>query len=442
MTTNPFINAARAKGLSALTARARTVASRYGMTAGQMDRALEQFARTLGQYDCGATFPITAVALQRHRSTVEKYLGRKIEFAVHGYTHVDYSQLSDEQQRDHLERARQVFTEAGINPLGFRSPYLSRDDRLNDAIQDAGFCYVSNQPFLWDALDAAALDGPGCAGYDRAVAYYRPWQAPERLSLPRFVGRQALQPGALPLVEIPVSLPDDEILIERLGAANGTISDAWRRILAQTHRRGELFTLQLHPERIGLCAGGLADVLSEARSLGAAVWQARLSEAAAWWQARARASAEIAAAGDGEFWIRISAPAEATVLARAVETRAECTPWGDGWQRVHAREFSLRAAVRPSIGLSARTSPAAASFLRQQGFFVEAGARPADCALYLDRPEFAPEDESALLAQIESGAYPLVRLGRWPNAARSALAITGDVDALTLWDYGLRFLGR
>jgi hypothetical protein len=32
-------------------------------------------------------------------------------------------------------------------------------------------------------------------------------------------------------------------------------------------------------------------------------------------------------------------------------------------------------------------------------------------------------------------------LGRWPHNTGSALAITGDIDALTLWDYGLRYLG-
>jgi hypothetical protein len=47
-----------------------------------------------------------------------------------------------------------------------------------------------------------------------------------------------------------------------------------------------------------------------------------------------------------------------------------------------------------------------------------------------------------LLSQIEETDRPLVRLGRWPNSARCALAITGDIDALTLRDFGLRYLGR
>jgi len=46
--------------------------------------------------------------------------------------------------------------------------------------------------------------------------------------------------------------------------------------------------------------------------------------------------------------------------------------------------------------------------------------------------------EIAVLARIDAGPGPLVRLGRWPNGARSALAVTGDVDALTLGDFAIR----
>jgi hypothetical protein len=30
---------------------------------------------------------------------------------------------------------------------------------------------------------------------------------------------------------------------------------------------------------------------------------------------------------------------------------------------------------------------------------------------------------------------PLVKLGRWPDGAKSALCLTGDLDALSLVDY-------
>jgi hypothetical protein len=80
--------------------------------------------------------------------------------------------------------------------------------------------------------------------------------------------------------------------------------------------------------------------------------------------------------------------------------------------------------------------------LRQQGYIVEVNHESHRYSCYFDQTEFAAKDERSLLAQIEGTDRPLVRLGRWPNGARSALAITGDIDALTLWDYGLRFFER
>jgi hypothetical protein len=107
-----------------------------------------------------------------------------------------------------------------------------------------------------------------------------------------------------------------------------------------------------------------------------------------------------------------------------------------------ATEFALRAPLRPFIGLSPVTSPDLAGFLRQQGYIVETSEEGHLYSYYFDQSEFTASQKRVLLSQIEETDRPLLRLGRWPNGARSALAITGDIDALTLWDYGLRFLGR
>jgi hypothetical protein len=104
--------------------------------------------------------------------------------------------------------------------------------------------------------------------------------------------------------------------------------------------------------------------------------------------------------------------------------------------------FSLRAPCRPFVGLSPATSPRLTDFLWQQGYIVEVSMESGRYACYFDQVEFVAGQERRLLAQIEEVGRSLVRLGRWPNGARSALAITGDIDALTLWDYGLRLLGR
>jgi hypothetical protein len=431
--SNPFTVAYKAKGLFTLYRRSRSIAQHYGLNASRMDHALQRFSEILRRYDCGATFPITAVALIRHSHTISKYLDKNIEFAVHGYTHIDYKQIAPESQLDHLQRARDVFTRVGIAPLGFRSPYLRRDDHLYAAIDAAGFSYVSNQPILWDTVDKAALASSVIAGYERAITFYDPWRAAERVSLPRQKGN---------LIEIPIALPDDEILIERLGGINGLVKETWRSILTLTYQRGELFTLQLHPERTALCANGLSTVLAEARALKPAVWCARLDEIAAWWKVRAEASVAISETDNGECHCIISGPSEITILARAIEINAPSSPWTDGYRIVNATSFAFKSPCRPFIGLSPSTSDALTSFLHQQGYLVEFSLERNRFAYYIDQNNFDPSQEQVLLEKIEGSGQPLLKLGRWPNGAKSALSITGDIDAITLWDYGLRLIGK
>jgi peptidoglycan/xylan/chitin deacetylase (PgdA/CDA1 family) len=432
--TNPVRLAADAKGPLALLNRACMIAGRYGWTPAKMGRALDQFVWTLKQFGGSATCPITAVAVERHPAILEKYQDQGIEFAVHGYTHVDYSQLAPEEQLAHLCHAREIFADVGITAIGFRSPYLRRETHLQAAIEAAGFSYASNQPVIWDVLDADALASSTYDGYERAIAFYNPWHASERLSLPQLCNQ---------VVEIPVSLPDDEMLLDRLGGENGgLVEKAWQRILSETYRRGELFTVQLHPERTVFCADGFSTVLAEARTLTPSVWFARLDEIAAWWRARAGATVEIADADDGEFHLVVTGPGGTTVLARAVKVDAPTVPWADGYWQVKAVTFTARAPHRPFIGISPSASPALVSFLCQQGYIIETSEESHCYSYYFDHTEFTVDQERPLLAQIEGTDRPLIRLGRWPNGARSVLAVTGDIDALTLWDYGLRFFGR
>ena len=432
MKTNPIAVAIRAKGTIKLIKRAQTITRRYGFTSVPMERALQRYVGVLEHFNVGATFPITAVTLKRQAGKISQYIERNIEFAVHGFTHIDYAQVPLETQLAHLEYAREAFYKAGIVPTGFRSPYLRRESNLYSAIEKAGFSYVSNQPILWDILKTDALSTLP-SGYDRAITFYEPWQSSERVSLP--------QTGES-LIEIPIALPDDEMLVERLGATNGLIERSWQYILSETYQRGELFVLQLHPERIALCSDALEAVLTEARTLIPAVWCSRLDEIADWWKARSRTIIEIYDTEDCGYHCVITGPVSTTVLARAVDIDVPTQPWAGNYWRVEAMRFTVHATRRPFIGVSPSSSRALTRFLRQQGYIVEISQDRNRYKCYFDQTNFDVGQERQVLAQIENSDCPLVRLGRWPNGAQSALAITGDIDALTLWDYGLRAIGK
>jgi peptidoglycan/xylan/chitin deacetylase (PgdA/CDA1 family) len=424
---------ARSKGLRHLVRRMWAISRSYGLKPNRMEQALERFVTVLETHGGRATLPVPAVTLARQLALVRRLEARGIELAVHGWTHIPLDTRSADEQHAHLHRAREAFIAAGIQATGFRAPYLGRDENLRVAAEDVGFTYVSNQPILWDVLETETFEPAAYATYERAIAFYSPWRAKERLSLPQLYNH---------MVEIPVSLPDDEMLGDRLGATADVIERVWRRILADTHRRGELFTIQLHPERIARCADGLSAVLAEARTLSPAVWLARLDEIAAWWQARTAATVEISDVGDGRFRLSVAGPSGSTLLARGVAVDAPTKVWSDDYRQVEAMSFTLHAPTRPFIGLSPATSPKLADFLRQQGYIAETTRQSHGYSYYFDQAEFSFQHERPLLAQIEGMDRPLVRLCRWPAGARSALAITGDIDALTLWDYGLRLIGK
>jgi len=425
---NPISAAIKGKGPLNFLRRGVSIASRYGMTADKMNRALAQFVAMLRRFGCGATFPITAVTVQRTPHVVRKYQAQGIEFAVHGYRHLDHSQFSQEEQLAYLELARQIFAGVGIRPQGFRCPYLRWNHDTLLALRQQGFAYDSSQGLAWDVLD-----GHETPAYLHVLNFYGALSANDYPSLP------SLEKN---LVRIPYSLPDDEALVERLALETpAQMSALWLAVLHRTHELGELFTLGLHPERFAVCREPLEAVLVEARRLAPSVWIARLDEIATWWQDRAEVIVKITDVADDRFHLTVVGPSGVTVLARAVGVDAPTVSWAKGYRQVEATTFTICAPLRPFIGLSPVTSPKLTSFLRQQGYIVEVSGEGRLYPCYFDQPEFVAGHKRSLLAQIEGTDRPLVRLGRWPNGARGALAITGDIDVLTLWDYGLRLFG-
>jgi peptidoglycan/xylan/chitin deacetylase (PgdA/CDA1 family) len=427
---DPITLAIEGKGTFNFLRRGTRILRRYGITPDKLDRGLHQFAGILERFACSATFPITAVALQRNPLVISKYHSQGIEFAVHGHRHLDYSQLSPAEQSAELTSAEAAFAQAGIEAQGFRSPYLRWNAATLAALQQHGFSYDSSQGLAWDIPR-----GDGTRDYLYALEFYRALPARDHPSLPR------LQDD---LVRIPYSLPDDEALTERLALNSPDEGIAvWGNILQQSYDLGEMFTLGLHPERIAMCREPLVATLDTAQALSPPVWIARLDEIATWWRARSRTIVEITDVGDCRLRISVNGgPPGVTVLARGVHVEAPTLPWADGYHRVDALSFTTRTNIQPVIGVTPQSSDRLISFLRQQGYLVDKTAESHNYSLYLDQVDLAARDERTLLNRLESHTGPLMRLGRWPNGARSALSVTGDIDALTLWDYAWRFLGR
>lgn len=427
--TNALAVASQGKGGLPMLARAGEIVRHYGFNAAKMDYALAQLAEVLQEYHCQATLPVTATVLSRNPAIAQKFIALGVELAVHGFTHTDYSQLALEQQREAIHRARQVFEQAGVAFAGFRCPYLRWNADTLSVLLECGFDYDSSLALAWDVTGENATDS-----YRRVLDFYGAQMGENYPALPRLVNG---------LVRIPYCLPDDEALVERLKLPAGqAMSEIWLAVLERIYAAGELFTLCLHPERALLCKEALRAVLAQARSFSPPVWIARLDEIAAWYRGLGQAAFTAQPQTDGSLRFIIHAPAEAALLARCVEVDSPTKAWAQGYKQVLSSEFVIRGEQRPWIGLAPDRPASLQSFLQHQGYLVEISADPQAFSYYFPQRNFQPENERPLLSILETGNQPMLRLGRWPGGAQAALAVTGDVDAFTLWDYGLRLLNR
>jgi hypothetical protein len=132
----------------------------------------------------------------------------------------------------------------------------------------------------------------------------------------------------------------------------------------------------------------------------------------------------------------------ATLLLKNCEAEVPVAEqWSDGYQCITERELTVKSPRRPVIGVALDSSQEAFDFLRSEGFVVERSDQPDGYGIYLNNLQnFQVTDEKALSEKIERSKAPLLRYWRWPHQAKSALVVTGDIDAITLFDFGLRIL--
>jgi peptidoglycan/xylan/chitin deacetylase (PgdA/CDA1 family) len=378
--------------------------------------------------------------LRRHASLIAEMARGGAEIGVHGYVHNDYRLLSAAEQYQQTHRAMAVFRETGISYRGFRNPYLGWTEESLGVFASLGLTYESNEAILHDVIDRDRLLPRLREGYEKSLRLFQAIPCTTYTLRPHFEGT---------LLRLPTSLPDDEMLVDRLRITDAQeIGCIWRRVMQNVYDKGGLYVLNLHPERGTLCKDGLEALLRDARGCALPVWVASLQEIAQWWAERRRCGLTVAPVGPRRWRVEAYGSARLTLLARhlAVEEQRTSSWWGSE-VRVEGRCCVVRAARCPCVGLSPRTAPAVGEFLREQGYATVCcpAEQAAGYALYVDEPEglgTTREEQirrrSALVDRIEQLATPLVQLGSWPDGRRAALAISGDIDSVTIQDFFLR----
>jgi peptidoglycan/xylan/chitin deacetylase (PgdA/CDA1 family) len=414
----------QSRGPANLVRRTSQIVTRFGPGPGRMGRRFERFLDVLDRYDARPTFPITALPMSRNPAFAHRLIERGAELAVHAWSHVDLTSLDLDDQNRHMGRAIQLFRKHAVPFTGFRAPYLHWNEDTMRVVENYKFFYSSNQTVFWNVIDEGSLADTQREGLERGRAFYAPIDADEVIVLP-FRRRG--------FVEIPVSLPDDEILLDRMYVHDADyLGGIWCRILDASYRRGELFTLQLHPERIDFFADALDGMLADARSKKPGVWIATLDEIARWWADKSANRVDIVRDGS-KFRADVRGCPGATVYVRE-----------DGSERtLEPGTFALdTGGVRPCAGIAPGADRHLVQRLAEMGWVVETGDESEGHAVFLGAPSGGDaETVGDCLEKLRACPGPLIRFGAWPHGKRSALAVTGDIDALTLWDFVHRFRG-
>jgi peptidoglycan/xylan/chitin deacetylase (PgdA/CDA1 family) len=225
----------------------------------------------LERYEAKATFPITARTLEKHGDFIKSICDKRIEFAIHGYSHIDYSKLSAREQSEQIKKAIEIFKKFGMTPYGFRGPYLQANDDTLNALKETGLLYDSSHSIHWNVVPIEYLKRKA-RSYNLALKLYEPKDAKTSF----------LPYSRNGIAEIPVSLPDDEMSIDRLNIKNQKIlGKMWLKILKGTNEKRGVFILQLHPERLPFAFDALKMLIEEATKKN--VWITSLKELALHW---------------------------------------------------------------------------------------------------------------------------------------------------------------
>lgn len=415
------------RGFKFILKRGSALLDRYGFSSAKATARVEDCLTSLAKFGCSPTFFVPAVVVRRNLPFIHSLQDHGCEIGVHGYNHVDLKAYPPEDASRQLLRALNVLQSSGIEVHGFRCPYLSASDDLFGALPPGNFKYSSNKAVEWPYK--RSRNSGAALLFNTIEKFYQPTNAEGFLCLP-------FEKNGL--VELPACVPDDLQLHDGLGYPMDQITRAWLDTLHQTHKRGELFNLMFHPELAAYIEAPFISVLQEAQSLTPQVWVTRLREVSEWWQEREKFNVEIGLK-QGGYTFQCHCTPRATLLYRGFDPQVQSKPWYENYRRAWTHVIPINGPRLPFIGLPSDAPDWVGPALRQMGYILLTGEEGLKCSLYLDKGCLALFDHPVeLIAYIESLNVPMIRFWPWPDGMRSALCITGDLDALSLMDYATR----
>jgi peptidoglycan/xylan/chitin deacetylase (PgdA/CDA1 family) len=400
--------------------RLATIFKRYGLGKSRFSRSLNGFIDLALKYHIKPSFPVTASVMARHPVFFRNAVDRGVELAVHGFRHIDYSHAEDPVFEKHYQLALSVFRESGLTNFGHRFPYLRRNSKRLASLGGLGLKWDSSETILWPVLNQNKLEPFRREALNRILESYEVKTSDEYFSLPSHLNG---------MIEIPVSLPDDDILIERLGITESEeLFDLWWNLIEQAKSKSELAVLQLHPERFAVFAKPLELILQHLK-MDKSAWIAPLGEIAEWWKNGRIWEWKIESIEPGIFQIDVTCSNDAEIQIQ-------------GGEPITLKSFKLKSTIKPTLGIEPNADPGWSEFAKQEGFAYE---RSTEDHIYQYRiPSGLSctfQTQKQLIERLKTDHRPLLRIGRWPKGKNFAVSITGDIDNVDIWDFWGRIHG-
>ena len=168
-------------------------------------------------------------------------------------------QEADEEKLQNLHQSFRILSSSTHFRNGFRAPYLSRDNNLSKILAETNFEYDSSYSTFSNYPIKNKMD------VQRVLKFYD--SSKESFKLPY------IEEG---IVQIPLNLPDDQILVDIENFSSPLIFKVWRKILLKCIKENTIFVLQLHPERFHLVKESLVGLLVEADKYK--IWKVNMHE--------------------------------------------------------------------------------------------------------------------------------------------------------------------
>jgi peptidoglycan/xylan/chitin deacetylase (PgdA/CDA1 family) len=199
------------------------------------------------------TFPMVASVAAKNPALTHEILTRGHEVAVHGFKHLNYSYLTEQQQDDDITEALAAFKNMAVPVCGFRAPYNIYTEDTPRLVEKHGF--------LWDIG----------IGYNPK---YSEGTSPFRVKIDNHDSS---------FICIPLNRWSDDLMIDIQNLNSQQIAETLKCVLKGTSENGGVVMFDLHPIRMGQpkYVGVLRDVVEYGTELNG--WFPTVTEAVNYW---------------------------------------------------------------------------------------------------------------------------------------------------------------